>query len=134
MSFEHIEEFANTTEETCIFEEMPYTRNMGVAKENELLAILKDSQEFWRLPTVAELYALRKQNKSNFFKQKSYWAGDSSSEVREVRFGLFKPTWFFSKENQNREIYLVLIKKGTVIEGIEEQQKEIEEQGNGLPF
>lgn len=121
MSLEYVEEFANTKEQAHIFEELSYTRNFGEQTYNDVKHILKENSEYWRLPTLAELYALKKQNKSDFFKQKNYWAGETSSELREFRIGLLGTAWYYSSENEDKDRYLVLIKRGTQIDGTEDE-------------
>ena len=131
MSIEHIETIGETSKEK-IFEELPFTRDFGDVREESVHDILKENYEYWRLPTVAELYALRKQNGFSFFKRKSYWAKDSidnmlSDELREFKTGILGSAWYFSNENKNTKKHLVLFKKGTVIEHADEEVEKITE-------
>lgn len=144
MSFEQAKTIDEVEESSC-FEDLAYTRDFGAVDIIDAKKIIKEYFQYWRLPTISELYALRKQNKKDFFNQKIYWATypfdkDLSNDMAEVRFGMFGNCgWFFPNENQlnkaqdedcldknkTNERYLVLFKKETIIEGAEEETKKI---------
>ena len=136
MNFEHIGNIEEV-EDIKKFEDLGFTRNFDAVSTFDVKRIVKENSDYWRIPAVAEFLALRKQNKRNFFTQKSYWAEDSidrdkAHELRGVRITfLGEPAVYYAGENPTRKKYLVLFKKGTVITGTDEEVGHME---NGIPF
>jgi hypothetical protein len=131
MSLEKIQTLTNI-EENKKFEELSFTRDFGDVTEINAKETIKKNFDYWRLPTIAELSALRKQNKSNFFGSKTYWASDFidkdiSNELRVVEFGILGTSWHFATESGDSPKHLVMVKKGTKIIGVEEEIKKLSE-------
>lgn len=70
MSFEQIK-IISEAEEAKSFEELEYTRSFGPVGDFDAKKIIKENLEYWRLPTLSEFYALRKQNKIAFLIKKA---------------------------------------------------------------
>lgn len=114
-------------EEIKSFEDVDWTRDFGTVDFYEMQKIEKEQKDYWRIPTTKEFFALFRKNKKKFFKNKRYWAIDSTSRIkshtsyREVAMPLLwgDPVLFFEDENPSLDKNLIMIRKDKQLENLE---------------
>ena len=106
------------SEKSNSLEELEHVRDFGEVNFSELDELIDKNKNYWRLPTVGEMFDLFKENKklfSNYFKYDKYWAKDINFQTEHSKYlyldvsksGKF---WHYADEAVGIKVGLVMFK------------------------